>query len=126
MKQHNMNWTILLVAVVVIGLLFVMKNAGLVPEQDVLKHMKQGALVIDVRSPEEFNSGHLPEAINIPVDQIETALPQRVKDRNQTLLLHCASGMRSGVAQKKLVSLGYVNAHNLGSYGRAESLLKQH
>ena len=64
--------------------------------------------------------------LRIPLDEIETAVPQRVKDKSQVLLLHCASGMRSGIAQKKLNSLGYTNVFNLGSYGRAESILKPH
>ena len=81
--------------------------------------------MIDVRTAGEFSSGHLTNAINIPLDEIATAVPQRVKDKSQVLLLHCASGMRSGMAQKKLKALGYTNAFNLGSYGRAESILKQ-
>ena len=67
--------------------------------------------------------GHLPNAINLPLDQIETALPRHVKDKNQVLLLHCQSGMRSGVAKKKLNALGYSNAYNLGSYGRAAEIV---
>jgi hypothetical protein len=60
-----------------------------------------------------------------PPDLIGTELPKRVKDKNQALLLHCASGMRSGMAKSKLKSMGYPNAFNLDSYGRAESILKQ-
>jgi len=48
-----------------------------------------------------------------------------VPDKSQVLLLHCASGMRSGMAKSKLNGMGYINAFNLGSYGRAESILKQ-
>jgi phage shock protein E len=102
-----------------------MKKAAQISPKNAREHLKHGALVIDVRSPGEFNSGHLPAAINIPLDEIETALPRRVKDKNQVLLLHCASGMRSGMAKKKLNGMGYANAFNLGSYGRAESILKQ-
>jgi phage shock protein E len=120
-----MNWTPLLIVAAVVVIVFVMKRAGQISAQDALKHLKNGALVIDVRSPGEFNSGHLAQAINIPLDEIETALPGRVKDKNQVLLLHCASGMRSGVARQKLNAMGYMNAFNLGSYGRAENILKQ-
>jgi rhodanese-related sulfurtransferase len=87
--------------------------------------LKNGALVIDVRSSGEFASGHLPVAINVPLDEIETVLPQRVKDKNQVLLLHCQSGTRSGMAKTKLKRMGYPNVFNLGSYGRAETILKQ-
>ncbi len=53
---------------------------------------------------------------------IETALPHRVKDKNQVLLLHCQSGIRSGMAKKKLNGMGYANAFNLGSFGRAREI----
>ncbi len=120
-----MNLTTTLVIAVVAAAILMLKKTGQISPKDARAHLKNGALVIDVRSPGEFNSGHLAQAINIPLDEIETALPGRVKDKNQVLLLHCASGMRSGMAQKKLHGMGYTNAFNLGSYGRAESILKQ-
>lgn len=120
-----MNWTTILIIAAVVVIVFMMKKSGQISAKDALAHLKNGALVIDVRSPGEFNSGHLSSAINLPLDEIETALPKRVKDKNQVLLLHCASGMRSGMAKSKLKGLGYTNAFNLGSYGRAEGILKQ-
>jgi phage shock protein E len=120
-----MNWKTVLVIAAVVAVFFMMKKSGHISAKDTLEKLKNGALVIDVRSPGEFSSGHLAKAINIPVDEIEMALPKRVKDKNQVLLLHCASGMRSGVAKQKLKGMGYTNAFNLGSYGRAESILKQ-
>lgn len=102
-----------------------MSKGGQISTKDAAAYLKKGALVIDVRSSSEFNSGHLTNAINIPLDEVSTGVPQRVKDRSQVLLLHCQSGMRSGVAQKKLISLGYTNTFNLGSYSRAEGILKQ-
>ena len=124
-KIKIMNWTPLLIIAAVLAIVFMMKRAVQISAQDALKYLKNGALVIDVRSTGEFNSGHLPTAINIPLDEIGTALPRRVKDKNQVLLLHCQSGIRSGMAKSKLKSLGYANVFNLGSYGRAESILKQ-
>jgi len=120
-----MNWTTTLIIAAVVAVVFMLKTAGQISAKDALAHLKNGALVIDVRSPGEFSSSHLTNAINLPLDEIETALPQRVKDKNQVLLLHCASGMRSGMAKSKLKGMGYTNAFNLGSYGRAESILKQ-
>src|SRR5450631_1337090 len=114
-----MNWTTTLIIAAVVAVIFMMKKSGQISAKDALEKLKTGALVIDVRSPGEFNSGHLPVAINIPLDEIETALPRRVKDKNQILLLHCQSGMRSGMAKQKLQGMGYTNAFNLGSYGRA-------
>jgi phage shock protein E len=102
---------------------FRFNRSGQISAKAAAAHLKSGALVIDVRSPGEFSSGHLTNAINLPLDEIETALPQRVKDKNQVLLLHCASGMRSGMAKSKLNGMGYTNAFNLGSYGRAAEIV---
>ena len=118
-----MNWTTTLIIAAVVAVVFMLKTTGQISAKDALAHLKNGALVIDVRSLGEFTSGHLTKAINIPLDEIETALPKRVKDKSQGLLLHCASGMRSGMAKSKLNGLGYANAFNLGSYGRASKIV---
>ena len=118
-----MNWTTTLIIAAVIAVVFMLKRAGQISAKDALAHLKNGALVIDVRSPGEFNSGHLSAALNLPLDEIETALPRRVPDKNQVLLLHCQSGMRSGVAKQKLKGMGYMNAFNLGSYSRASEIV---
>lgn len=120
-----MNWTPFLIGVVVVTVLLMLKKAGQISAKDALAHLKNGALVIDVRGPGEFKSGHLPVAINLPLDEIKTSLPRRVKDKNQVLLLHCLSGTRSGLAKIKLKRMGYRNVFNLGSYGRAQGILKQ-
>jgi phage shock protein E len=117
-----MNWTTTLIIAAVVAVFFMMKKSGQISAKDALEKLKNGALVIDVRSLGEFTSGHLANAINIPLDEIETALPKRVKDKNQVLLLHCLSGRRSGMAKGKLKKLGYVNVFNLGSYGRARQI----
>jgi len=120
-----MDWTPLLIIAAIVAVVFVMKRAGQISARDALAHLKDGALVVDVRSPGEFNAGHLSVAMNIPLDEIETAMPRRVKDKNQVVLLHCQSGMRSGMAQRKLRRMGYAKSFNLGSYGRTESILKR-
>ncbi len=116
--------TVLLIATLVVVVFFI-KKSGQISARDALEKLKGGALVIDVRSAAEFRSGHLARSVNIPLDEIESALPLRVPDKQQVLLLHCASGMRSGMAKSKLKAMGYGNAHNLGSYGRAEKIVAQ-
>ena len=120
-----MHWTTVGILVAFVVVFYLLQQAGRISTKAAKTHLKDGALVIDVRSPEEFRAGHLPKALNIPLDRIETALPSRVKDKNQVLLLHCRSGARSGVAKKKLQSLGYGNAFNLGSYGRAAGIVSE-
>ena len=119
-----MNWTIAIVVGAVVVAFFIVKRMSFVSEEAARKHLAQGALVIDVRSPEEFRSGHVPDAINLPLGELRESLPHRVKDKNQVLLLHCLSGGRSGIARGQARSLGYPNTFNLGSYARAEKIVR--
>ena len=113
----------LLVLVVLLSLTLACR-AGKVDPSVVREKIKAGALVVDVRSPGEFGSGHLSAALNLPLDEIATALPRRVPDKNQVLLLHCQSGIRSSLAKQKLRRLGYARAFNLGSFARARRLVE--
>jgi rhodanese-related sulfurtransferase len=118
-----MNWTVVLIIAAVFAIFLLLKRSGQISSKDAHVYLKGGALVIDVRSAAEFRSGHLPNAINLPLGEIESSLSRRVQDKSQVLLLHCQSGMRSGVARKKLIALGYSNFFNLGSYGRAAQIV---
>ena len=118
-----MNWTIILIALAVLVAPLPLKRLSQISASAATDHLKHGALVIDVRSAGELSAGHLRQAINMPLDQIETLVPRRVKDKNQVLLLHCQSGGRSGVAKKKLAALGYAQAYNLGSDDRAARIV---
>ncbi len=80
---------------------------------------KQGAMIIDVRRPEEYNSGHLSQAFNIPVDEIGNILPTKVRDKDRVILVHCKTGLRSKKARTMLTGLGYSNVFDMGSYERA-------
>ncbi len=118
-----MNWTTTFIIGAVVALVFILKRVSQISVKDARKHLENGALVIDVRSPDEFNSGHLPDAINLPLGKVKNLIPQRVTNRNRVLLLHCQSGMRSDVAKKQLRSLGYANTFNLGSLRRAAKIV---
>lgn len=119
-----MDWITILIFAVLLLAIILLRRSGLVSPAEAAVHLKNGALVIDVRTPGEFNSGHLPSAINLPLGEIESSLPRRVADKNQVLLLHCQAGGRSAEARKKLIAMGYVNAFNLGSYSRAAQIVK--
>jgi phage shock protein E len=119
-----MNWQSVLIFSVVLLVLVVVRRIGLIPARAAREHLRHGAVVVDVRSEAEFASGHLPQAINIPVHEIENVAPERFANREQVLLLHCQSGMRSGVAKKRLLMLGYANVFNLGSYSRAAGIVR--
>jgi len=117
-----MKWLLLLIIAVLIVVIFLLKKNGRISPVDAAMRMRGGALVIDVRSRNEYAADHLPCAINIPLDELETALPRQVKDTNQILLLHCQSGLRSGLAVIKLRGMGYRNVSNLGSLERAKAI----
>jgi phage shock protein E len=87
------------------------------------EYQNRGGLLIDVRSPAEFKSGHLPRAINLPLNELDTYVPQLTQDKDQILLLHCKSGLRSELAAQRLQRQGYAKAFNLGSYSRAARLI---
>ena len=117
-----MNWPVTIGIVVLIVGFAVFKRLSFVSVEVARKHLAAGALVIDVRSPEEFRSGQVPGAINIPLGELRESLPRRVKDTNQVLLVHCLSGGRSGIAKQQLKGMGYPNVFNLGSLSRARMI----
>nr|WP_244952154.1 rhodanese-like domain-containing protein [Shewanella insulae] len=80
------------------------------------EHIQQGAMVVDVRTPEEFAEGHLENAINIPFEIIAEEFTKQGIAKDQSVVLYCRSGRRSGIAQESLVKLGYSNTYNGGGY----------
>lgn len=72
--------------------------------------------LIDVRTEEEYESGHIPTAINIPFDVIADNLP--TEDRDSLIVLYCRTGNRSGAAERTLRSLGFTNVVNFGGENR--------
>jgi phage shock protein E len=97
----------------------VIRRKGQISTRAASKHLKQGALVVDVRSPLEYHAGHLSQAFNFPLDELEGSVAQRVKDKNRVILVHCRTGLRSKKAKERLARIGYTNVFDLGSYGRA-------
>jgi phage shock protein E len=114
-----MNWTYFIVVVALAILYVAYKHSGLIPRKDAVDLLKKGALVIDVRTSGEFDSGHLSQAYNMPLDQVEDLVLRQVRDKGKVLLLHCQSGVRSKSAKERLERVGYKNVFNMGSYERA-------
>lgn len=78
--------------------------------------IEQGALVVDVRTPGEFRSGHLSMAKLIPVNQVSARISEFGPDKNRPIVVYCRSGSRSGQAESILKAAGYTNVHNGGGY----------
>lgn len=71
--------------------------------------IENDAIVIDVRSNEEYDTGHIKDSINIPVENISTV----EYDKDTVIIVYCASGMRSANAAEALIEAGYANVYNL-------------
>ena len=71
-------------------------------------------IILDVRRPDEFATGHIPNAINIPNENIGTDEISELPDKDQLILVYCRSGNRSKQASQKLVKLGYSNVVEFG------------
>lgn len=71
-------------------------------------------IILDVRTIEEYDGGHIPGAINIPNETIGDEVPPELPDKNQTIYVYCRSGNRSKKASEKLVKLGYTAVIEFG------------
>lgn len=76
------------------------------------KTMK-GAILLDVRSPQEYNEGHLEGAILIPEYELKSKCEYKLPDKEKTIIIYCSTGTRSKKAQRELEKMGYKNVYNL-------------
>ena len=75
---------------------------------------QNNVVILDVRTQEEFQEGHIPNAICIPNESIQDQAESVLKDKDQTILVYCRSGNRSKQASQKLVKLGYTQIKEFG------------
>lgn len=79
------------------------------------QRLSEGAILIDTRTAEEYEMGHIEDAVNIPVDEIRNRLKEIPK--NKPLIVYCAVGLRGYLASRILMQHGYADVHNLsGGY----------
>ena len=75
----------------------------------------QNVVILDVREQNEYDGGHIPGAVLLPVGTIdETAAAEVIPDKDSTVLVYCRSGNRSKTASSKLAELGYTNIYEFG------------
>ena len=122
----------LYVIVIMILSVFIISDCSTVMKEDVTKStenssvMKMTAkeakaeidkgdvIILDVRTNEEYISGHIENSILIPVNEIEKEAENIIKDKEQKILVYCRSGNRSSQASKLLVKMGYTNVYDFG------------
>ena len=74
---------------------------------------------IDVRTAEEFNAGHVEQAVNIPYEEITARISEVTTDKDAVIYLYCRSGRRSGIAKEALDGSGFTNVVNVGGFEEA-------
>lgn len=71
-------------------------------------------ILVDVRTQEEYKEEHIPNALLVPVDELEGLAPDMMPDKDATYIIYCRSGNRSATAAQMLVDLGYQNVYDMG------------
>ena len=72
-------------------------------------------IIVDVRTKEEYDGGHIPKSLLIPYDEIEVKAASLLPDKNAAIIVYCRTGRRSEIAAKSLLKLGYTNVADLGA-----------
>lgn len=85
-----------------------------VAEAKALMDSESGYIIIDARTQEEYDEGHIPGAILIPEYEIADRAEKELPDKDQLILVYCRSGRRSKIAAEELVKLGYTNVKEFG------------
>ena len=82
-------------------------------QSEIKSLMSKGAILIDVRSPQEYNEGHLDNSILLPEYEILKKIKDIIPNKNTRIILYCSSGTRSKKAQEELEKMGYKNIYNV-------------
>ena len=115
-----MNWgTIVVIALVIV---FAWMRFGSVP--DLTGVDLRSAIILDVRSPGEFSSGHVERAINIPVLSLQKDSMEAIAKKEQPILVYCRSGTRANNAVQTLKEWGFTQVYNPRTQSNVESVLK--
>ena len=100
-------------------------SPAIVSPSEAWQMIQQDVLLVDVRTPREFEQGHLKGSVLIPYDEIESRVGELGQDKTKTIILYCASGRRAGKAAASLRALGFTSVVNAGGYDElAESTPK--
>lgn len=106
------------IAIILYGLLMAAASRAqsfISPDEGRAK-VKAGALLLDVRTPKEFASGHLDGALNIPYDQLTERAGEIGTDKRREIVTYCEVGARSEAAKETLQELGFTAVYNGGGY----------
>lgn len=100
-------------------------RGGADKDVDIPALVKNGALIIDTRTADEFSGGHIDGAIHIPYDVIGNIIEKHEPDKSRSIIVYCHSGMRSGAAKKTLELSGYTDVVNGGGLHHMQKAIQQ-
>lgn len=84
-----------------------------IDEKELNSILSKGAILVDVRSPQEYEEGHMENAILLPEYDIKKKANEILSDKNKVIVVYCSSGTRSKKAQEELQDMGYTKVYNL-------------
>ena len=84
-----------------------------IDEKDLNRILSKGAILVDVRSPQEYEEGHMEGAILLPEYDIRKKAKTLLPNKNMNIIVYCSSGTRSKKAQEELQEMGYTKVYNL-------------
>ena len=96
---------------------------GLGPKVNYAELVKQGAIILDVRTKNEFEGGHIKGSVNISVNSLSNSIA-KLKSKNKPIITCCASGSRSALAKSVLKSNGITEVYNGGSWYSLERKIR--
>ena len=111
------HWLAVAAVLVLVGM-FLLKRARQTSPDVAQQLVGDGALLLDVRTPEEFTAGHIPGATNIPVGELGSRLGELNEHRSGPVVVYCRSGNRSASARALLETAGFSQVHDLGAMSR--------
>jgi len=116
-KKFLLNQYTAIIGLVIVSTLFYnfsqSKSSGIADIEIIKKYTADGAMIIDVRTIHEFNSGNYKGSINIPLAELESKLPLKA-NKDMPVIVYCRTGNRSGKAKEILEKNGYTNVINGG------------
>jgi len=112
----NNTMTYIAIAIVVFIVFKMLGNLGTnkISQSKAKEMMNDDVIILDVREGYEFTSGHIKNAVNLPLGRVQNGITKVTSDKEKTLLVYCLSGSRSASAARLLHSMGYKNAYNMG------------
>lgn len=117
-----MKYVVMVLVVIGLAMSFMSRgdSKGLVSYEELQQKLTDKApiVLLDVRTQEEFNNGHIPGALLLPYDEIDQKAAQLLPEKEKKIIIYCRSGRRSAIAKDSLEALGYTNVKDFGGMNR--------